>query len=422
MASISKQANGRRAIQFVGPDRKRRTIRLGKISQRNAESVKVRVERLAAAASTGHPVDDDTARWVAGLDEVLHAKLAKVGLVADRTSSLLLAFVDDYITKRGDVKKSTATVWRRARNHIEKFFGPEQHLRDVTAGHAKDFRRYLLKSLAEDTVRRTCGITKQFFEDAVDCGLISKNPFKHRDIPTATGAGDKSREFFVSKELAENVLACLPNAQWRLMFALARYGGLRCPSEVLSLRWGDIDWESGKLSVSSPKTEHHDGGESRLVPLFPELQPYLEDCFELAEDGAEYLITQYRKMDTSYSTLLAKHVRAAGLTTWPKPWQNLRSTRETELVERFPIHVVCAWIGNSQVVAQKHYLQVTDDHFSRALQNPVQQNAETPRDDSQGVLSNDQNGLVLQGVAGSCDFSQDTPMGDEGLEPPTSSV
>jgi len=131
------------------------------------------------------------------------------------------------------------------------------------------------------------------------------------------------------------------------MFALARYGGLRCPSEVLSLRWQDIDWENGRFTVSSPKTEHHDGRESRIVPLFPELQPYLEDCFELAEDGAEYVITDYRNKDSSYGTLLTKRLRSAGLTTWPKPWQNLRSTRETELVELFPIHVVRARIGLS---------------------------------------------------------------------------
>jgi len=37
MASITKQPNGRRTIQFVGPDRKRRSIRLGKVSQRYAE-------------------------------------------------------------------------------------------------------------------------------------------------------------------------------------------------------------------------------------------------------------------------------------------------------------------------------------------------------------------------------------------------
>jgi hypothetical protein len=53
---------------------------------------------------------------------------------------------------------------------------------------------------------------------------------------------------------------------------------------------------------------------------------------------------------------------------WPKLFQNLRSTRETELAEDDPIHVVCAWVGNTQAVATKHYLQVTDEHFDRAAQ------------------------------------------------------
>jgi len=38
----------------------------------------------------------------------------------------------------------------------------------------------------------------------------------------------------------------------------------------------------------------------------------------------------------------------------PKLFQNLRSTRETELMETYPAHVVCAWIGNSEAVARKH--------------------------------------------------------------------
>ena len=46
MASITREANGRRTVQFVGADGKRRSIRLGKVSQRSAEGVKVRIEAL----------------------------------------------------------------------------------------------------------------------------------------------------------------------------------------------------------------------------------------------------------------------------------------------------------------------------------------------------------------------------------------
>src|SRR5690606_29543204 len=36
---------------------------------------------------------------------------------------------------------------------------------------------------------------------------------------------------------------------------------------------------------------------------------------------------------------------------WPRVFQNLRSSRQTELAERYPMHVVCAWMGNTQAVA-----------------------------------------------------------------------
>ena len=47
---------------------------------------------------------------------------------------------------------------------------------------------------------------------------------------------------------------------------------------------------------------------------------------------------------------------------------NMRATRQTELSDTFPSHVVVKCLGNSKVVAQAHYLQTTDDHFARALE------------------------------------------------------
>jgi hypothetical protein len=59
---------------------------------------------------------------------------------------------------------------------------------------------------------------------------------------------------FVSREESQKVLDACPDAEWRLLFALSRYGGLRCPSEHLALRWGDVDWERSRFTVRSPKT------------------------------------------------------------------------------------------------------------------------------------------------------------------------
>jgi hypothetical protein len=118
--------------------------------------------------------------------------------------------------------------------------------------------------------------------------------------------------------------------------------------------------------VTSPKTEHHPGGDHRYIPIFPELRPHLLAVWEEASPRPEFVITTYRKANCNLRTQLCRYIRRAGLTPWPKLFHNLRSTRQTELAETFPIQVVCAWIGNSQAVAQDHYLQVMDAHFVRA--------------------------------------------------------
>jgi hypothetical protein len=119
--------------------------------------------------------------------------------------------------------------------------------------------------------------------------------------------------------------------------------------------------------VPSPKTEHMEGKASRMIPLFPELRPCLLEAFEEAEPGTTYVATRYRDGSANLRTQLQRIIKRAGLDVWPKLFQNLLSTRETELAETFPMHVVCKWIGNSQPVAAAHYLQLTDEHFERAV-------------------------------------------------------
>ena len=437
MASINREPGGRRTIQFVAGDGRRRSIRLGKVTQRMAEAVKLRVELLSAAIQAGHAVDDETARWLATIDDRLNAKLAAVGLAAIRQTATMAAFLDSYITSRGDVKGSTGTVYGHTRRCLVEYFGASKPLRDITPGDADKWRLWLVthEKLAENTVRRRSGIAKQFFKAAARQRLVSQNPFA--DLTAAVKA-NPSRYHYVTVADADKVLAVCPDAEWRLLFALSRYGGLRCPSEHLGLRWGDVDWEKGRLRVASPKTEHHEGGASREVPLFPELRPHLEAAWDEAKPGAEYIITRYRDTNSNLRTQLNRIIRRAGLKPWPKLFQNLRSTRETELVERFPLHKVCAWIGNSQLVAAKHYLQVTDEHFEEALkpaiqpevddakesaaeqavQNPVQSAAESSRVDSHSLPSNPE----FSGKPADSRYLQVCQVGDEGLEPPTSTV
>jgi hypothetical protein len=177
MASISTDAGGNRTIRFVGRDRKRRNIRIGKAAMRDAAGFKLRVEQLNAAQITGHPIGDDTAHWLATIGEELSDRLAAVGLIPRRGAAGLEAFLDGLVSERTDLKQSTRDHLRRAKEALVEFLGADEPLREITAGDTDDFRRWCFAEWADNTARRACGRAKQFFRVAVRKRLITATPF-----------------------------------------------------------------------------------------------------------------------------------------------------------------------------------------------------------------------------------------------------
>ena len=131
-------------------------------------------------------------------------------------------------------------------------------------------------------------------------------------------------------------------------------------------------------------------------------------------------------------------IRCKPLKAWPRLFQNLRATRETELAERYPLHIVTAWIGNSARIAERHYLQVPDHFFEQASrseqhgkpeeQEPAQNPARAAHFAAQYPVALDGkewNGNTQDGpknadfplVAAKCCSVQDLPMEMEGIEP-----
>lgn len=286
MASVSTDKNGNRKIQFVAKDRKRKTVYLGPVPLSTARNICHRVECLNVADMHGDPLDHGTAEWLATkCDGILRDKLAAVGLCARRERAALGAFLTAYTQKRTDVKPATLINWGHTVRCLLAYFGAERPLASITAGEAADWQRWLLtgaarenrygeteadEGLSKNTARKRVSNAKQFFADAVARDLIRKNPF---DGLSGSVAGNRDRDYFVTRDQAQQVLEACPDAQWRLIFALSRFGGLRCPSEHLALTWADVDLPGGKLTIHSTKTEHHAGGGVRVIPIFPECAP-----------------------------------------------------------------------------------------------------------------------------------------------------
>ena len=107
-----------------------------------------------------------------------------------------------------------------------------------------------------------------------------------------------------------------------------------------------------------------------------------------APAGTEYAIMRYRQRNSNLRTQLLRIIDRAGVTFWPKLFHNLRASRQTELTADSPLHVVCAWIGNSASIADKHYLQVTDDHYADAVRG-TESGTATCRSESHKLARNE---------------------------------
>jgi integrase len=445
MASVSTDKSGNKTMQFTGLDGKRKTLRLGKARQRTVDLIKGHVEELLEAYGSGRSPYDETQTWLKKINATndnLYAKLANLGLAPKRKAPeqmTLGAFLASYVKARHDVKPGTEIVYGHTRRCLVGYFGASTPLADITPAEADDWRRWLMlavneedpkqggQGLSENTCRRRCGIAKQFFRDAVRRRLIAENPFA--DMKGLSVLANRSRDYFVSREDAQKVLDACPDNQWKLLFALSRYGGLRCPSEHLRLTSRDIDLEAGRMVVHSPKTEHHEGRDVRIVPIFPELRPFLKAVYDEANPGmdaafSDPVITRYRA-NSNLRTQLERIIKKAGLVPWPKLFHNLRGTRQTELSEDYPDHVVCSWIGNSQAVAQKHYLQTTDEHFEKAATEPtgaLQKALPTTAEETRSEAHEESADASNSPDSASLRYCTLVSVGDEGLEPPTFAV
>ncbi|EMI17381.1 phage integrase family protein [Rhodopirellula maiorica SM1] len=443
-------------LQFRDVEKRNRTIWLGNVPEWNAQQVKQHVEHLLDRVKKGQPPEMVTADWLGTLDKDFRNKLAKCGLcetVEKRVARVLTmaAWLDEYFAERTDIKPGTLKTYEKTRDNLVTHFGRRRLLRDITPTDAKKWRTWLKShgnrrdkkqgrtSMAEDTVRRRTGMAKQFFDEAVERGIIESNPFDK--LPTTTG-GNSARQFFVTHQAIEKCIEQCPDVDWRTILALARYGGLRCPSELLRLRWCDVNLPEGRMVIHASKTEHHADGGVRVCPIFVELRPYLEAAEAAAPDGTEYVINRYRSAAQNLRTQFEKIIKRAGLVPWPRLFQNLRASRETELMGMYPSKDVASWLGNTVTVAMKHYAMETEAAFKAASDPNAKRSGSVHREDTanggctggcipgisdaigatadataKGDLDGDSRVFIVQDSAGHYYL-----MGDTGFEPVTYAV
>ena len=209
MASLIYPADRAPYILFqVGDERRRVPLHdIPKLTKRTAGEIKMRVEYLAVALVTNSAVEPTTAEWLAGIDNLLYCRLAKVGLVQPRLASLVVS-VSSLIERFTTMKAATVeqSSVKRMEIELERFKGWAGDGRDIasfTAGSAADFQSWLAGKITSEAGQRTCcRYVKSAFSYAVEHEWLPRNPF----AKLKSSALAANREHYVSPEQAELIL------------------------------------------------------------------------------------------------------------------------------------------------------------------------------------------------------------------------
>ena len=367
MASIFEETRGGRTlyrVQYADKRGRRRKLRLGGLTKRDAQKVAAMIDSIVSCQVSGNCLPVSVSTWLDSIGDKLHSQLAEQGLCRSRKLEDLEGFLSGFMKSH---QRNVGFYGERnlalTQQLLIERFAASKPLRDITAKDADEFRQWLKieKVLAEATIAGHIKRAKQFFRAAVGQGAISISPFSG---VVAGSQANAERSVYVDVHQVRTAIDAAPDSQWRLIIALCRFAGLRCPSEVLGLRWSDVDFVGNLLSISCTKTKKQ-GKSKRTMPILPELRPYLEDAFD---PESERVISKYCTTNTNLRKMFLEILKRAGLEPWPRLFHNLRGSLETDLFEHHAAHVVVNWLGNSPQTALTHYLKVRPTDIAKAVE------------------------------------------------------
>jgi integrase len=221
-------------------------------------------------------------------------------------------------------------------------------------------------------------VVRSVFEDALHDGLISRNPAAR---VAAVGQPAKGREALSSADMVKLRTHLVTDRLYACWLATL-YGMRR--SEVLGVRWSDVDLTAGTLSVARGVVADSAGRRSeptdpktlrgrRTLPLPSDVLVALRQLRERqgAEFGFEHVRTGYLAVDElgvpyrpeRWSDMWRAHCEAACVQA-----VTLHGARHTSVTAMrkagVPDDVVAAWHGHDEVVMRRTYSQPDAERLS----------------------------------------------------------
>jgi integrase len=284
------------------------------------------------------------------------------------------------------VKKSRARNYRsHFTTHILPFQG-DMALSAYGVSNIRDLRIHLIeeKRRTVKTAKNVIGATlRALFRDAKAEGKIEKNPFD--DLPSEwwPRVVMQDPDPFTEAE-RDAIIGHFFDKHWGLwphgcsfLYALF-WTGCR-PSELTGRRWRDVDLKTGKLSITTSRTEGEEGAtktanSKRTIQLLQPVLDYLAQIKPLRAQPNDYIFVDQRGNPINQWKFGERHFQGA-LTTLKIRHRDFYHTRHT-FISVMLTHGenpkrIAEYVGNSPEVIYRSYgkwIGGADDFGKAAIQ------------------------------------------------------
>lgn len=202
------------------------------------------------------------------------------------------------------------------------------------------------------------------------------------------------RRWFREDEMAaifKHTLKARPRMHDFILFA--HDTGLRA-REQLGIFWDDIDWENGLVRVRAELAKH---SKERVVPLWARTLEMLRERHALESHKSVHVFASLSgepfTSPNSISFRFKQICKGAGVKN--AQWHDLRRTCASTLIQppnSFEITEVASWLGNTAVVAEKHYAFL-DTKQLRMKRDNIERNVHTKS--AQSTMTMEENFLHI---------------------------
>lgn len=258
-----------------------------------------------------------------------------------------------FIRRDSALQPSTKAIHQQTFSLLTEYFG-DRALDCFTRVGCADFRLWLAGKMSESTTCKHIRVAKVIFSWALKEDRLKFNPFDH----VSGTAPTRDVEHRILSEEEGRAIVDAAGA-YKSLVGLLFYAGLR-KMEAFNLKWGDVDLPGGKIIIRNHVGHVTSKSKTRVVRIEPDLKDILSRDLAIADD--DFCSTMWYKHNMILKVL--DSVRKQVGITDKITCQTFRRTRDVLWHQSYPSFVVSAWMGHSEAVSRKHYLEVPADMYT----------------------------------------------------------